>query len=338
METLARPNAPAAVNEHGEFMSLADAVANCQVKAKKTIVRWAKADGIRERYGRSGASTIERVVPVDWIRGKMLEKDLAAEPIYEPVELIENVSFTKNDNVQPLGSKVPALFSEEAPQLMVFFERLKQSQEAQALQVRTLIHEQRQQADVLGQALQASKEEGKQEIRRFRRFQTWVNLGLVAGVIVLVAGTAFVVRMGFELNASRTEEMRTLKKSLAEKISTQESALREEMQGIKQSSRALRSIEERRAAELAEIRQGIGVLREDLNRREGAMEGLLLTKEKQLAAMRARLEALIEEKEALERRGAVEAGAAEVVPERIAGEAPITVRAVPGETRPLLSE
>ena len=110
---------PAPVTDAGEFMSLADAVANCQVKAKKTIVRWAKADGIRERYGRSGASTIERVVPVDWIRGKMAEKGLTAPPIYEPVELIENVSFTKNDNVQPLGSKVPALFSEEAPQLMV---------------------------------------------------------------------------------------------------------------------------------------------------------------------------------------------------------------------------
>jgi len=111
------------------------------VKAKKTIVRWAKADGIRERYGRSGASTIERVVPVEWIKGKMLEKGLTTDPIYEPVELIENVSFTKTDNVQPLGSKVPALFQEEAPQLMVFFERLKQSQDdAERLRARLSLH------------------------------------------------------------------------------------------------------------------------------------------------------------------------------------------------------
>ena len=103
-----------------EFMSLADAVANCQVKAKKTIVRWAKIDGIRERYGRTGTSNLERVVPVDWVRSKMEEREIIGEPIYEPVELIENVSFTRQETTSPLGSKVPALFQEnETPRLLI---------------------------------------------------------------------------------------------------------------------------------------------------------------------------------------------------------------------------
>ena len=303
MESLAAPQettttAEPAGTAEGPFMSLADAVANCQVKAKKTIVRWAKAEGIGERYGRTGAATIERVVPVDWVQGKMREKGLPADPIYEPVEMIENVSFTRSEGFSPLGSKVPALFEEDdTPQILVFFERLKQSQESQALQVRTLIHESRSQASLLGKAVEASREEGRVEIRRFRRAQTLVNVALCAGVFLVIAGIAFVVHLGFHLNATRAEEVRSLKRSLAEKLSSQEEALKEEIHGIKQSSRTLRTLEEQSAEDLAGIRQGIGVLREDLGRRDEAMESLLATKDREMATMRERIDALVVEKQ-----------------------------------------
>lgn len=295
METLATPCQDFV--EEKEFMSLADAVANCQVKAKKTIVRWAKADEVKERYGKTGTSTLERVVPVEWIRGKMKERGLTLEPIFEPVELMENVSFTRNENPSPLGSKVPALFQEEGPpQFMLFFEKLKESQDAQALQVRTLIHESRTRADLIGRAIQENREEGKREIRRFRSSQMWINIALCAGIALLVAGVAFVVSLGFKLNSARTDEMKALRKNITEKMAVQEESIRSEIQGVKQGNRTLRTLEERRAGELTHIRDGIGALRDDLVRREEEMEALIRAKNADIREMQDRLEGLMKER------------------------------------------
>lgn len=284
------------ITDQKDYMSLADAVANCQVKAKKTIIRWAKLDGIRERYGRTSTSNLERVVPVEWVRKKLEERQVPGEPIYEPVELIENVSFTRQETTSSLGPKVPALFQEQdAPQLLVFFDRLRQSQEAQALEVRKFIHESRVGHEIIGRALQEGREEGKKEIRRFQRFQGLVNLAVCLGVVLLGVGLGFVIQLGFELNSTRAEEAKSLRKDLGSKITSQEGALRDEIRGVKSSHRALQVSEERTTREMEQLQEGLQTLREDLIRREDALLDLFRSKEDELSSVKIRLESLVAE-------------------------------------------
>mgnify|MGYP001584888764 CR=1 FL=1 len=74
-------------------MTVADASRNCDVKAKKTIIRWAEAEGIKEVYARTVSNTIERAVPVEWVHRKMQERSIQTEPVFERVEVAANVSF-----------------------------------------------------------------------------------------------------------------------------------------------------------------------------------------------------------------------------------------------------
>ncbi len=76
-----------------EVMTVADASRNCDVKAKKTIIRWAEAEGIKEVYARTVSNTIERAVPVEWVHRKMQERSIQTEPVFERVEVAANVSF-----------------------------------------------------------------------------------------------------------------------------------------------------------------------------------------------------------------------------------------------------
>ncbi|MCZ6688923.1 MAG: hypothetical protein O7H41_04910 [Planctomycetota bacterium] len=288
------------LTDQKEFMSLADAVANCQVKAKKTIVRWAKMDGIRERYGRTSTSTLERVVPIDWVKSKLEERGIEGEPIYESVELIENVSFTRQESTSALGSKVPALFQEQdQPQLLVFFDRMRRSQDAQAIEVRKLIHESRSGRDMITRAVQEGQNEGRKEIVRFRRFQNLVNVAICMGVVLLGAGLSFVIHLGFELNASRAEDTRSLRSDLAGKISSQERALRDELMGVKQFQRENQIADDLEARELKGLRDGIRILREDLFRREDALVEMFRSKDTELTEVKARLDTLKSEKDEL---------------------------------------
>ena len=276
-----------------QYMTMADAVQNVGVQAKKTILRWAKADGIQEQYGRTstGSGLVERVVPVEWVTSKMRERGLQADPVFERVMTLEHATFDPG-NRSGLPAPLNAPNNVITPQAMEAIARLHESFQESMRQVEQLIEERaRGEEEIKRTVIQGQEEEEKRHAALKRtHIIGFVSMGI--GLAALLIGIGFSVRLGFSLHRNQVDQGGAINAQLKrgqETISLLLAALKSE-------NERLRVEEERRANELTELRDAVQALQIGLAQRDERITDVLSARIRRAEELSAELDRIKAEK------------------------------------------
>lgn len=172
-----------------EVMTVADAARNCDVKAKKTIVRWAEAEGLKEVYARTASSTIERAVPVEWVRQKMRERGIESEPAFERVEVAANVSFEApggngNGNGDAEGVMLPDRIR-ALPEVAEIFEKFARVYEEHSELVENFIKESKGLTELVAKTMDHEHRKHESTLLGVVKNQK-AQYALIGGILLLV--------------------------------------------------------------------------------------------------------------------------------------------------------
>lgn len=280
-------------DDGGACMTLADAARNVGVKAKKTILRWAQAESLVEKYGRtpSGGSTIERVVPVAWIVGKMKERGLTTAPQYEAAIVLENASFDPGNRsnlpVQP-GVGLP-------PEALEALAEIQRAYQRSMVEVRGLLAESETRERRLESMLRQGQEEEGQILTNLRRGNRIGFAALSLGVLALAVGIGFSLRLGVSLHRKQSESGQALEQSLRQ---GQDSVARE-LADLRAENERLAAREEDRIRRLAGLQESLATLQADIKERDQTVAGLLRTRETEVRDLTEELGGIQAEKKRL---------------------------------------
>ncbi len=257
------------------YMTLADAAKNVGVKAKKTILRWAQAEGLAEKYGRTtaGGSNIERVVPVQWIVGKMRERGMEAQPQFETVTVLEHATFDAGNRTNLPAVTAGAL----PPEALVALTELQHAYKQSLFEMKRALDDSRIQNERLEAVVRKGQDEEGRLLTAMRKGNRIGFAALALGLVALTVGIGFSLRLGVSLHRNQAEQGSVLEK----RISQGQGAIADELSGLKQQNELLRNREEARTRELADLRDTIHSMQSRMEHRDETMVNLMASKEKQ---------------------------------------------------------
>lgn len=276
-----------------EVMSIASAAKNCNV-SKKTVGRWAKKDNVTELYGKTKDSNIARAVPVNWVREKMKMKGIRSEPIYDKIEIMDDVSF--NNQSSDASSKIDEFLPQKKDELPIEFVELirkfSQVYEEHSKQVQEYFQKSQLFSQKVNETLRESQKESSRNLSSVRKILKFQNIFIAAGIVFFLVGIGLVVRFTIFLNENQKENNRELKEGVGKQLAVSQNKMAKDIKKLREENRMLKASQEERTKMIRNLKDEIATLKGEIRSERKMYKDDLTEKEKNLNVLMKRLEKL----------------------------------------------